>query len=431
MSASDEALTFTEWRSESLSSNDIAEVRTAIGGLREVLKPRFSQFRLQPDGRVALGNLLGSTGLPSGRALRVDPPHTTNERWPDAIVQLLNANTRIAVSSSRRSSHSPPRSDLTTAVAAEYANRLQSALAASGPIEAYQRERLTLRRLRGHLRVSDWVRTSVLHPNHFPIERDSFTTSNDFSRALAKVADLLAVSSRQASIAMRLRGIERQLLPGAPSPTNLNPFIANKPLPPQWRHYQPAWDIAAAILKNRSVVGDPGTIHGLEVAVEPWPLLETLLERTLTALAKRSDGLYQVAEKTTHSLISDSRTNAGQSVIPDGLLMRSPGVPTISFEAKYTSDSAKPDRDHTFQTLATAGSLRTAIAVLVYPGDQEPCVYDVSGFSAGPRFLVTIGLSLFTYERGAGDHTRAQRLEAVLADLYLRLMRTPSDPERF
>ncbi|WP_147378996.1 5-methylcytosine restriction system specificity protein McrC [Mycobacteroides abscessus] len=412
----------TEWEPVAMSHKAVDDVRFAINELKDVLRPRIPQLDSRSDGMATVRNLLGSVRLPSGGTLHVSPPQTANEQWAESIAQLLDTGTRIAVSGSQRSNQSPNRNDLVTAVALEYANRLDEALRRVGPIEAYRREQRSFRRLSGHLRISQWLRTATLDPSAFPIERDSFTTSNDFSLALAKVAGLLAFSARSGRLASRLMSLQCQLLPGEPTPTVVNPAIAARPMPAQWAPYRPAWDIAAAVLRNRSVVGDPGTSTGLEVAVEPWPLLETLLERSLRTFAAASNGEYQFAPKRAYPLLSRStngkplRSTTDQSVEPDGLLVRN-SLPAISFEAKYTTRTARPHRTHVFQTLTTAAALGTSAAVLVYPGNEALKLYEVAGFCGSPRHLATLGLSMFTYSRRSGDVERANLITALLEDI--------------
>lgn len=407
----DSTFAVTEWEPADLPQPVAAQARTAIAGLKEVLQPRISQIKSQPGGVTTIRNLLGSVRLTSGDTLLVQPRHDVDDRWTESIAQLLDAGTRIAVSGHQRSSQSERRNDLVTAVAAEYANRLDAALRRVGPIEAYRREQRKSGRLSGHLRVSQWMRTTTLNPAVFPIEYDSFTTANDFSIALTKVAWILAISSRNGRVSSRLRALERQLLPGQPPATVINPAIARRPMPPQWAAFGPAWDIAAAVLRNRSVVGDPGSVAGLEVAVEPWPLLEVLLERALRAFAQQSNGEYEFVPKGHYPLLAHGQSTV-QSVEPDGLLARD-GVPEMSFEAKYTTWTSPPHRSHVFQALTTAAALNTPTAVLVYPGSDPLRLYTVNGFAGRPSRLATLGLSMFTYTRGTGDVQRGEQVAAL------------------
>ncbi|MEZ0362858.1 hypothetical protein ACAG26_04030 [Mycobacterium sp. pUA109] len=149
------------------------------------------------------------------------------------------------------------------------------------------------------------------------------------------------------------------------------------------------------------------------------------MERTLRAFAHVNNGGYEFAPKQKHPVLTHQNPADpasavhDRSVEPDGLLMRN-FLPAISFEAKYTASTSLPERAHMFQALTTAAALGTSLAVLVYPGDEPPRIYDVRGFMGAPRHLATIGLSMFTYSRPGGDIDRAGQIAALLDEVARR-----------
>lgn len=389
------------------------EVIEATAVLRAELAPRLSQLDLG-SGTVTLQNLVGSLRLPGGDILEVTPKVPTNADWTTAIIHLLNRETRIAVSGSRRSESSPRPSDLTAALAVEYARRLESAVRGDGPLEMYEHEQILNRRLNGRLNVGAWARSAVIDPTIFPIERDILSGDNDFTRGLSIVAGMLSRTASGGQLPSRLRRLQSDVIPGHALPTYVNPSVVRRRPPAQWRRYLPAWDIASALLRNRSVLGDPGRSTGLEVAIEPWPLLETLLERVLQAAADDPDNAIRFVPKGKHRLLHQNGKTA-RSVEPDGVLADTDGNVIATFEAKYTAPTEHPHRSHVYQALATAAALHSPTAVIVYPGDQPEKQYDIVGFQGRPERLITMGLSLFTYRRGEGERPRADRiLQAIL-----------------
>lgn len=389
----------------------VSAITEAIAQVQPVLRPRLKQLKVSGN-TVEVRNLIGSIPLEDGSVLEIDPKVKTDEPWADAVVQLLTDTTRIAVTGSQRSSVSPRKNDLSSALAIEYARRLEKALAQEGPLQVYEHHHLTSRRPNGHLNVGKWVRGAILDPAMFPIERDELTVANDFTRGLSIVAGHLRRSSLSQNLSSRLRRLETLVIPGTAAPTYVNPAVAQRPLPAQWAKYKPAWDIAAAVLRNRSIVGDPGRSVGLEVAVEPWRLLETLLDRVLETLARIPERQLQVEPKTSHPLLSINNSTA-TNVIPDGVLKRAGSV-VATFEAKYTLPAATPAEGHVYQALSAAAALRSPLSVIVYPGDEPATRYDVRGFNGTPASLVTIGLSMYSYSRGSGDQERAKRIDTVL-----------------
>ncbi len=346
-------------------------------------------------------------------------PKIAASDWTTAVVHLLSAETRLTVSGSQRSQSTARKDDLTAAIAIEYARRLERALRADGPIQVYERRTQRTRRLNGRLNVTQWMRNVASDPALFPVTRDELSPDNDFTRGLSIVAGVLGRSAAGGEASSRLRRLQSAIIPGHPLPAFVNPSVGGRLLPTQWGSYRSTWDIAAPILRNRSVVGDPGHSNGLEVAVEPWPLLETLLERTLQKLTmQRSDLTFE--PKRSHALLKLGTGRVAQSVEPDGALSWSHGGIAATFEAKYAAMSGAPQREHVFQALATAAALNSPLSVLVYPTDDAPKWYELQGFRGRPTHLVTVGLSLFKYRRGEGDASRADLIRALIEEAQTR-----------
>lgn len=379
----------------------------AVAELNATLRPRRPVATFDDSG-VTFRNVVGSARLADGTILEVSPKVDGSDSWPDAVVQLIDSNTRIVVTGSQRSQPSSRRNDLSAALALEYARRLEYALRAEGPPHVYERHHLSSRRLNGRLDLTKWVRSAVLDPARFPISRDELTAANDFSRGLSLVAGWLRRVSDNPEVTARLRRLQTAVVPGYAVPTSVNPAVSRRPMPPQWGKYRPAWDIAAAMLRNRSVIGDPGRAAGLEIAVEPWPMLETALTRALREICAQ-DSTFARMPKTTHTLLSTSTGEQALSVIPDGVLSRH-GEVFATFEAKYTVAGTTPTSDHAQQALTAAAALSSPLAIIVYPGDQPVHSFSVSGFQGTPTTLVTVGLNLFSYTRRGGDAQRASIL---------------------
>ncbi|WP_082970363.1 hypothetical protein [Mycobacterium sp. E2989] len=410
----DKRISLREWAASEVTAAEADDIRATFARLKGELRPTLELASIIGT-NVTVQNLIGSTRLQSGAVIEVEPKIPVGTSWAESIVQLIGDETRIAVVGSQRSTQGPRRNDLSTAIAFEYARRLESALRQDGPIQVYEHHDLISRRLNGRLKLSKWVRSNFLNPALFPIERDEFSVANDFARGLSLVSGLFLRSALNGQLASRLRALETAVIPGQALPAFVNPAVALRHLPAQWAKYQPAWDIAAAVLRNRSVVGDPGHASGLEVALEPWPLLETLLSRSLRALVKfKAPEGYQLAPKTRWPLLT-KHGSVVQRVEPDGLLLRD-GTAAVTFEAKYAESGDTPRRAHSFQALATAAALHSPLAVIVYPDDAPIRFFDVAGFNGRPKRLATVGLSMFTYRRRGGAEDRAHRLEQLLND---------------
>lgn len=378
-----------------------------MGRLRQELAPRFPQHTLEADS-VVFKNLVGSFSLDNGDVVEVIPKIYDKE-WTQAVIGSLSSRTRFAVTGSHRSSSQLGQQDLSYAVAHEYARRLEQALSREGPLLAYERVEEKNRRLNGRLNVRTWLKSSILDPASFPVVREELTAYNDFTRALSVAAGHLAKVAIGSELSFRLRRLQSAIMPGHHLPTNVPRSVAFRQLPSQWPSYRGAWDIAASILKNRALTGPVGDLNGFEVAVEPWPLLETQLERTLRQVTKASSGLM-LGAKTRHPILKTTAGTVARKVEPDGLLLDSASNVVATFEAKYSIPEEYPARDHVFQTLATAAALRAPLAVLVYPTANREESYEVTNFGGFPQRLVTLGLSMFSYRYGVSERFHAERI---------------------
>lgn len=404
-------LRLREHEGRELTRDSGAMVMDAIQGLEATLRPRFPQVS-RSHGIVEVKNFIGSVRMSDGTVLEVEPKVPVGQEWPDAVVRLLAENSRISVTGSQRSRPGDARRDLTAVIAFEYARRLERALAKDGPLQVFERQRHASRRLNGQLDIGAYMRSAWRDPTLFPVRRHELTVANDFARGLSLTSHAFRRSVTDTALASKLLRLESAVIPGHALPEYLNPAAADRRLPAQWANYRPAWDIASAVLRNRSIINDPGHLVGLEVAVEPWPLMETLLERSLEAVERMDKALVR-RPKQKYPILKFGHVTAGE-VEPDGVLEDNTGRVVASFEAKYTRPSTHPKEEHRYQALATAAVLGSSLAVLVYPGSEGPKLYNVQGFNGQPALLATLGLDLYSYERESGAEIRARRILQVL-----------------
>ena len=393
-----------------------AALRRAVTDLEQRLKPDFG-ILTERAGEFVIQGVVGTIALGPRTVLDVAPKTLPGEDWIASVLDLLGVGDPIQVAGDRRSGLAAHR-NLLDVLAGLYAERLLRALRREGPLLLMERRHDMKPVLKGRLNVSAWTKKALWRPHLFPVSFQELTSDNDFSRALAHVATLLA----RTTTVPRTRGVllecARSLRPGAPETFVVRPQAALRPLPAQWAAYQPAWDIAVSILSRRSLLGTVGHRYGVSLAIEAWPLLERLLERALAAavqVAAESGRTLQAPTKRSTKLLVGVNTN-GRNVIPDGRLTDHIGEHLVTFEAKYArSDSDKwPPREHYFQALATAAACGSKVAVLVYPDTFDPMWWTTAGFHGEPGHLAAIGLGLFNYRRGAGDVERGKALLNLL-----------------
>lgn len=397
-------------------------VRQAARRLTTSLRPRIGILR-EIDGRPALQGVVGSLRLDAGTALEIAPKVPAAADWVSSVLDLLVGTSRLDIGRDRRAGVSPRRPSLLDVLAAVYAARLEDALRRDGPLLVLARKSARLAVLKGKLSVGEWARTYLTHPTTFPVTFDDLTADNDYTRAMAVVAQLLARATTEPRVRATLLETARALRPGASELIAVPAGAVHRRLPSQWAIYGPAWSITVAILSQRALLGRRGVLSGLEVVVEAWPLLETLLNRSLTAAAQATAaGSPLIVESGSAALLTAISPGAfSRGVFADGRL--SDGRDTLAtFEAKYSprETSDWPNRNHVFQALATAAAWQSPLAVLVYPELFDAQWWAVEGFNSKPKGLVAIGLDLFGYESGSGDIERGMRIQTLLSSPPLK-----------
>lgn len=396
-----------------------SRLRAECARLQTHLRPNFPILS-EANGYLRINGIIGTLDVGANTLFEIAPKTEPTDDWIHAVLDLLVGSDRVDIAGERRAGLSENRRNLLEAIASIYAARLERAVRRDGPILLMRRRQSRGPMFKGKLNVTKWVSRAIWEPHLFPVTFNALSVDHEFSRALSKVALLLASLSRSSITQGRLRSVARALRPGcADFSGEINP-ISLGPLPPQWGVYQPAWSIAVAVLSHRSMLRSRGAQQGVSVVIEAWPLLERLLERSLkvaTQIGKKRGKAYEAPQKRLFEILVPSTDRAAgvKQVEPDGIL-KEHGKTIATFEAKYKrrSDASWPHREDVYQALVTAAACASPTAILVYPEYFPPTRWRVVGMNNQPVDLVAIGLGLFSYRHGAGDVDRAQRLLDLL-----------------
>lgn len=413
----------TEGQPLDVDAKTLSLIRLHIARLTGILRPTLPLLS-ESGGTCILWNVVGSVALGPTKQLDIAPKVDGDDDWVSAVIDLLGDG-RTSITGTRQAGRSPYRPDLIDALAILYEQRLSDALRLEGPLLMIHRERVVSRRPNGKLAVTAWTRSSVLKPHLFPLSKDVFDADNDFTAAMSIVAVRLARVTRRNDVSQRLTACARALRPGLQPREIVDPSVIQRPVPPQWRRYGPAWSIAVAVLSRSSLLQRSGSSFGVEVAIEAWPLLERLLARTLDGMTRKAAAegrILLVQRKAAAHLMTPiqrsplrplSRIHGNTNVIPDGLVFEN-GVPVASFEAKYAvpsgSDALRP---HVFQAVSTAAAVGSPLAVLVYPERSEPVLWRTE-LGGRPIHVAAVGLDLYNYRRVSGDIERGKVILELL-----------------
>lgn len=405
-------------------------VRRRLIALEQELKPRIS-FLSGGSELPVIRNLVGSVQISTNLVLEIEPKTQPGQDWAGSLLDLMR-DERVHFAGETQQAELTPRRSLPDAFARIYADQLAHAVRSEGPLLLLSHRHASKARLAGRLDVSKWMTQRITRPDLFPHRETVLTVDNEFTATIAWVADALAARCSDAQVQSRLRSAAIALRPGLPEHTYVNPGMAVKVLPPQWRAYGPAWETAKAVLRRLSPLHRSGLLDGLGLAIEPWPLLEILLHRALHAAAARgqAEGIdMHAAGHSRHRLLAPmsagpatplSRVHTPRSVEPDGSL-RLGGRIVATFEAKYSVPTYGRTRPHLFQAMATAAAVGSPLAVLVYPERSPAIRWEAAGFHGQPRTVIAIGLDMYGYRRGQEDAERGKAL--------LDLVQAHAEPE--
>ena len=404
----------TEGEYFDLSEGQGRRLRLAVERLTVNLRPRTTILR-ERGGAYRLDNVIGTVDIGGNDHIEVSPKVATVDDWPRAAIWLMTGEETIDVGGDRRARQSPLHNRFSESIAAAYYQRLERAFRQEGPIVLLERASRDLPHLHGKLDVTSWVKHALWRPHIFPVSRTELARDNPFSHGLVRVAHALGNLTNDHILSAKLRALSRDLSPGLTDRVDLL-GVESMALPEQWSAYTPAWALAVAVLTRTSLFGPSGTHVGIGVAVEAWPLLETLLERVLQVTSRIGRTRGRAVEfdiKGTMPLLTPlgPATDTGFSPEPDGRLYED-GNLVATFEAKYAAfDGKSPPRGHIYQTLSTAAACGSPTAILVYPGSFETRAWLVNGFGGRPMRLLALGLRMFSWHASSQLDTNA---EAVL-----------------
>jgi hypothetical protein len=388
-------------------------VAEAAGHLRPTLRPLS-----EVDGRFTVSGIVGAIDVGRGVTFQIEPKTEPGADWVAATLDLLLPATRVSIAADRRAGLARTAQPLEM-LASIYADRLARALRRDGPILVMERRSETRQLLVGKLDASAWSRTAPWRPQEIPTTFQTLSADNPYSRLMSYVATLLAAAIEEPRVRAHLLMLARDLRPGFPSHVVLDPAATSLTLPSQWAIYRGAWDIAVSIASRQGLLGSRGRRHGVSLVVEAWPLLETLLTRSITQTARMGRGHgreMHAPSKRGGELIRPTFGSPGKRrlAVPDGRLEEDRST-VATFEAKYSrGDGVDPPRHHVFQALATAAACGSPLAVLVYPDRFDPVSWETPGFGGHPARLVSIGIDLFSYRNGDGDRIRGRRIYELL-----------------
>lgn len=428
-------LSVIEGQTISVGSTEATAIRKRLAELQKELRPRFPF--VSGDIYPKVMNLIGTVQVSKDLVLDIKPKVYAGQNWTRALAELMTTE-RAHLGGEQEKSEWTARNAIPEILAATYARQLTTAVRQEGPLTLIRSQNETQGRLAGKLDISRWVISRISSPHLFPQATSRLSADNQFTAAMAWVANVLEKQTKDLAVRSLLQSAARELRPGLPPHIQINKDVASAEIPAQWSAaYNPAWSTARSVLRQISAIHRHGSLHGFSIALEPWPLLETALTRAVQSAVEQAvqRGVYlhsppgrpqetflQTRDRNTN--IPLNRVHTNRAVEPDALIYLGERV-AATFEAKYNYASQESTRHHFFQTLTTAAAFNAPLSVIVYPEKSEPIAWDVKGFDGTPLRIVALGLDMFDYKRGRGDRERG----ALLLNLVLGVHGLDANPK--
>lgn len=354
------------WRQTIAARNDL--LRTQLGLRADPLRLDES-----PDGlKLSAGGIAGTLRL--GRVeLDVAPKHVedaSSGRWRGGLLAMVERAAR------RRGAFSlSDRLDLGTGTFADhfaftFAVALEHALRRE-PVRTYVTTREEAPVLRGRLLVAQQLRSSFTKPHLLACEVDRLDPNNPINRLVRWAGGQLLLIARDGRVRSSLSH-HLGRLPEVSTTRPPLPFRAS--LPRQFAHYEAAVDLAVALTKAQGPHPHNASGVGAGYVIGTEKLFEEVIERSLVAIAARSDTWEVAAQHREVFAVPVTKGGTKYYSKPDNVL-RIDDATRLIIDAKYkrfedaTDDASgsRPTNADLYQMAAAAVAHGCSRALLVYP----------------------------------------------------------------
>jgi len=302
--------------------------------------------------------------------------------WEASVLSMLDRVRRKHYTYSRVKSIGLRKASFIDHVALAYKDALESALRQE-PIHVYRTREETSPFLRGRLAVGRQMQSFIDRPHRIHCEVDYLETDNQFNQLLRWAGNRLAGMAYDGKVRRLLSETVRRL-PTVNAPHTL-PVSLRSSVPPQYKHYAEAIEIASVLAKGYAHGQEAGQFSGYGYVLNMERLFESFMERTLTAAVETlgSDELEIKAQDTRLYAEAFGHKEKSYYTRPDVVLYQG-SIPTLLIDAKYKKfsdaeqgDNRRPENSDIYQMFASLISHKCARGLLVYPRmltDSDPGV---------------------------------------------------------
>jgi 5-methylcytosine-specific restriction enzyme subunit McrC len=294
------------------------------------------------------------------------------EAWQASVLTMLDRVRRKHYTYSRVRNLGLRKASFIDHVAQAYKDALESALRQE-PIHIYRTREETSPFLRGRFAVGRQMQSFIDRPHRIHCEVDYLETDNQFNQLLRWAGNRLAGMAYDG----RVRRLLSETVGRLPAVSTLHalPGGLRSSVPPQYKHYAEAIEIASALAKGYAHGQEAGQFSGYGYVLNMEKLFEGFVERTLAAAVEILEGEAFTVEPQDTRLYAEAVGHKDRSYYtrPDVVVYQN-GAPVLLIDAKYKKfsdaeqgDNSRPEHSDVYQMFASLISHKCERGLLVYP----------------------------------------------------------------
>lgn len=293
--------------------------------------------------------------------------------WQESVLTMLARARSTHYGYSRLRGVNRQRATFLDHVALAYRDALEQALRAE-PIQVYRVREETAPYLRGRLAVGRQMQSLLDHPQRIQCEVDYLETDNEFNRLLHWAGERFLILVYDGQVRRQLSDTLGRLPVVSPPPRL--PARLPSSVPPQYRHYAEAVEIASTLARGYGHGQGAGRLPGYGYILNMERLFESFVEKSLMQAILQLEGgePYSVRAQETR-LYAQAVQHTGKSYFtrPDNVVYEGESS-VLVIDAKYKrladaeeGSSVKPRNSDIYQLFASLSSHACRRGLLVYP----------------------------------------------------------------
>lgn len=411
------------------------DVRRTNRFLRKSLGLRQDPLELRRIDNETEIRVRGIAGTLSIGELTIDvapkyiPTADLEREWSRSLLMLVSHARPRHIAFQKSFQVFAERNSFVDLLAMAFADAVESGFK-SGVIQTYQVREVSLTTIRGRLNIQRQTKSFFQRPHLLECDVDSLDSNNPFNNLLKWAGFFLASAVRGHGLKRRICELAIRL-PGNPN-TSLIRHQRNVALPPQFRIWGSALDIASLLSEGFSHSNRRGSRHGYSFVYNMERLFEYFVELSLNRITSDFFDNRLQSHRQASTLYAHPEPPTEQKFYskPDNLLKEGErSVAVVDAKYKRLSDNdglklRKPQNQDIYELVAAMTAHQCRIGLLVYPkvvtdrilNDNQLHVWRVESFGE-TLFIGAVALDLMQLNNPQGKELIDRHLGETIKKL--------------